>query len=248
MSLLGVVGYIEGLLYNGLARYDRALAAARLGIEHDGFNFTGLSLIEHVEAATRCGELGQARDSLARLVELTSAADTGWARGISARSRALLADGDEADSLYRTAIDELGGHRVVVEVARTHLLYGEWLRRARRRALARDHLRIAHEMFDGMRAIAFAERARRELLATGERVRTRAAGVATSLTPQEAQIAALAASGLTTPKIGAELFLSPHTVEWHLRKVYTKLGIGSRRQLRGALEAPGGSAGDGHVG
>lgn len=175
VSLLGVTGYIQGVLFNGLARYDQALVAARSGIEHDGFNFTGLSLVEHVEAATRCGELGQARASLARLVDLTRAADSGWARGVTARSQALLTDGDEADGLYRTAIEELGRDRVVVavEVARTHLLYGEWLRRSRRRSLAREHLRTAHEMFDGMGAKAFAERARRELLATGEHVRVR---------------------------------------------------------------------------
>jgi DNA-binding CsgD family transcriptional regulator len=239
VSLLGVTGYVQGVLYNGLARYDQALVAARAGIDHDGFNFTGLSLVEHVEAATRCGELSQATDSLARLTELTRAADTGWARGITARSEALLSDGEEADRLYQTALEQLSMDRVTVEVARTHLLFGEWLRRTRRRAEARDQLRIAHQMFDGMRATAFAERARRELLATGEHARTRNTEPASSLTPQEAQIAALAASGMTNPKIGAELFLSPHTVEWHLRKVYTKLDISSRRQLRAALAAPG---------
>jgi ATP/maltotriose-dependent transcriptional regulator MalT len=237
VSLLGVTGYVQGLLFNGLARYDQALVAARSGIEHDGFNFTGLSLVEHIEAATRCDELDQARASLARLVELTRAADTGWARGVTARSQALLTDGDEADDLYRIALEELGRDRVAVkvEVARTHLLYGEWLRRTRRRSLAREHLRTAYEMFDGMRANAFAERARRELLATGERVRARETEPASALTPQESQIATLAARGMTNPKIGAELFISPHTVEWHLRKVYTKLGISSRRALPGAL-------------
>ena len=239
VSLLGVTGYVQGVLYNGLARYDQALVAARAGIEHDGFNFTGLSLVEHVEAAVRCGELDLATDSLARLVELTRAADTGWARGIRARCEALLSDGDEADRLYRIALEQLSLDRVTVEVARTHLLYGEWLRRTRRRALARDHLRTARQMFDGMRATAFSERARRELLTTGEHVRARDAVPASHLTPQEAQIAALAADGMTNPKIGAELFLSPHTVEWHLRKVYTKLGISSRRELPGALAVVG---------
>ncbi|AWW41691.1 helix-turn-helix transcriptional regulator [Streptomyces cadmiisoli] len=236
VSLLGVTGCIQGVLFNGLGRYDQALAAARSGIEHDGFNFTGLSLVEHIEAATRCGELDEARTSLARLVELTRAADSGWARGASTRSQALLTGDDvKADRLYRTAIDEFGRGRVAVEVARTHLLYGEWLRRARRRSLAREHLRTAHEMFDGMGANAFAERARRELLASGERVRVRETEPASALTPQEAQIATLAAGGMTNPQIGAELFISPHTVEWHLRKVYTKLGISSRRALPGAL-------------
>jgi DNA-binding CsgD family transcriptional regulator len=235
VSLLGAMGYIQGVLFNGLARYEEALEAARTGIEHDGFNFTGLSLVEHIEAATRCGELDQARASLARLVEVTCAADSGWARGASARSQALLTDGVEADRLYRTAIEEFGRGSVVVEVARTHLLYGEWLRRSQRRALARKHLRTAHEMFDGMRAHAFAERARRELIATGEHVRSREAKPTSALTPQESQVATLAADGMTNAKIGAELFISPHTVEWHLRKVYSKLGINSRRALPAAI-------------
>ncbi|WP_217140795.1 LuxR family transcriptional regulator [Streptomyces sp. AC627_RSS907] len=235
VSLLGAMGYIQGVLFNGLARYEEALEAARTGIEHDGFNFTGLSLVEHVEAATRCGELDQARASLARLVELTRAADSGWARGASARSQALLTDGDEADRLYRTAIEEFGRGSVAVEVARTHLLYGEWLRRSHRRTPAREHLRTAHEMFDGMRAHAFAERAGRELLATGGHARVRENKPTSVLTPQESQVATLAADGMTNAQIGAELFISPHTVEWHLRKVYTKLGINSRRALPGAL-------------
>lgn len=235
VALLGVTGYVQGLLFNGLARYDEAMVAARSGVEHDGFNFTGLSLVEHVEAATRCGELDQARASLAQLVELTRAADSGWARGVTARSQALLTDGDEADSLYRIALEELGRDNVAVEVARTHLLYGEWLRRTHRRSPAREHLRTAYEMFDGMRANAFAERARRELLASGVHVRARETEPASALTRQESQIAALAADGMTNAKIGAELFISPHTVEWHLRKVYTKLGISSRRALPGAL-------------
>jgi DNA-binding CsgD family transcriptional regulator len=237
VGLLGTTGFVQGLLFNGLARYDKALEAARSGIEHDGFNFTGLSLVEHIEAATRCGELDQARASLARLVELTGAADSGWARGVTVRSRAMLTDGDEADGLYRSAIEEFGRDQVpvAVEEARTHLLYGEWLRRTRRRSPAREHLRKAHTMFDKMGATAFAERARRELVATGEHVRARKTGTASALTPQESQIAALAAGGMTNPKIGAELFISPHTVEWHLRKVYTKLGINSRRALPRAL-------------
>ncbi|MDH6612559.1 DNA-binding CsgD family transcriptional regulator [Streptomyces sp. SAI-208] len=237
VSLLGAMGYIQGVLFNGLARYEEAMDAARTGVEHDGFNFTGLSLVEHVEAATRCGELDQARASLARLTELTRAADSGWARGASARSEALLAEGDAADRLYRTAIEEFGRGGVVVEVARTHLLYGEWLRRAQRRAQAREHLRTAHDMFDAMPAHAFAERARRELIATGEQVTTRQPRPAGALTPQESQVASLAADGMTNARIGAELFISPHTVEWHLRKVYTKLGISSRRALPAVLDS-----------
>ncbi|MEW1776694.1 AAA family ATPase [Streptomyces sp. NPDC086777] len=235
VSLLGAMGYIQGVLFNGLARYEEALEAARSGIEHDGFNFTGLSLVEHIEAATRCGRPDLARASLARLLELTRAADSGWAAGAAARSRALLADGDEADALYRSAIEEFGRGGVTVEVARTHLLYGEWLRRNHRPALARDHLRTAYEMFDGMRAEAFSERARRELTATGEHVKARVTKSTSALTAQESQIATLAADGMTNARIGAELFLSPHTVEWHLRKVYTKLGINSRRALPDAL-------------
>ena len=236
VSLLGVTGFVQGVLYNGMARYDDALRAARVGIDHDGFNFTGLSLVEHVEAAFHCGELEQARESLARLVELTAPADTGWARGASARSRALLSeDGATAERLYRTAVVDFSADRVNVEVARTHLMYGEWLRRNRRRVDAREQLRTAFDMFDGMRSEAFAERARRELLATGEHARTRSDEPARGLTPQEAQIAALAANGMTNPKIGAELFLSPHTVEWHLRKVYAKLDISSRRELAAVL-------------
>lgn len=236
VSLLRVTGYVQGVLYNGLGRYDDALAAVQTGVDEDGFNFTGWSLVEHLEAAVHCGELDQARVSLARLVELTRSVDTGWARGVVARGRAMLAaDGDDADLLFRTALAEFRRDRVSVEVARTHLGYGEWLRRNRRRADAREQLRTAHQMFDGMRSAAYAERAQRELLATGEHVRARGAGTTQQLTAQEAQIAALAAGGMTNQKISAELFLSPHTVEWHLRKVYAKLGIGSRRDLPTAL-------------
>lgn len=236
-ALVGVIGYVEGIMYNGLAKYDRALAAAGAAAEHDGFSFTAGALIEYIEAASRCGETDGARAALARLVELTSAADTGFALGTRARSQALVAADDVADDLYRRAIEGFAADRVVVDLARTHLLYGEWLRRSRRRALAREQLRTAYDMFEKMGATGFAERTRRELLATGERVRARAAGPTADLTPQEAQIAELAAGGMTTPQIGAELFLSPHTVEWHLRKVYAKLGIGSRRELRGVLAA-----------
>ncbi|MFG3660870.1 AAA family ATPase [Streptomyces sp. NPDC047706] len=236
VSLLGVTGYSQGVLFNGMARYDQALEAARSGIEHDGFNFAGLSRVEHIEAATRCGKIDEARASLTHLIELARTAKSGWACGASARSQALLTDDDdEADRLYQSAVEEFTRGRVVVEVARTHLLYGEWLRRSRRRALAREHLRTAHEMFDGMQAKAFAERARRELLATGEHVRVREANPTSALTPQESQIATRAANGMTNTKIGTELFISPHTVEWHLRKVFTKLGINSRRALPGAL-------------
>jgi DNA-binding CsgD family transcriptional regulator len=236
VSLLRVTGYVQGVLYNGLGRYEEALAAARIGIDEDGFNFTGMSLVEHLEAAVHSGELDQAQESLARLVELTKAVDTGWARGVVARGRAQLAgDGDDVELLFRTALAEFRRDRMSLEIARTHLVYGEWLRRNRRRADAREQLRTAYQMFDGMRSVAYAERAQRELLATGQHVRARSADTAQRLTAQEAQIATLAAGGMTNQKIGAELFLSPHTVEWHLRKVYSKLGIGSRRDLATAL-------------
>ncbi|MFI2102663.1 AAA family ATPase [Isoptericola sp. NPDC019693] len=243
VSLLAVTGYVQGVLYNGLARYDRALAASRTVIDHDGFNFVGLALVEHVEAAVRCGEPDQAAAAFARLDALIGVADTGWAQGLRARCSALLSTGGEADALYRAAIEHLDGDGVTAEVARTHLLYGEWLRREGRRAAAREHLRRAHELFAAMPAVAFAERARRELLATGARVRARDATETAQLTAQEAQIATLAADGMTNPKIGSELFLSPHTVEWHLRKVYTKLGISSRRELSRALGRLGATAG-----
>ncbi|MFE5340702.1 AAA family ATPase [Isoptericola sp. NPDC056578] len=238
-SLLAAAGYVQGVLYNGLARYDEALAASSTVIEHDGFNFVGLSLIEHIEAAVRCGELERAATAFERLESLARVADTGWAHGIRARCRALLDEGPETDQLYRTAIDHLGRDGVSAEVARTHLLYGEWLRRAGRRTAAREQLRTAYEMFAAMPAVAFAERARRELIATGAKVRAREERASARLTPQEAQIAALAADGMSNPRIGAELFLSPHTVEWHLRKVYTKLGIASRRELSRALGRSG---------
>lgn len=239
-SLVAVTGYVRAVLHNGLAQYEKALAASRIAIGHDGFNFVGLSLVEHIEAAARCNERDQAMKALARLETLSAGASTGWACGLRAHCRALLSDGDEADGLYRTAAQQLGRDGVTAEVARTHLLHGEWLRRVGRRAAAREHLRTAHDMFAAMPAAAFAERARRELLATGAKVRARDATATTQLTPQEAQIAALAAAGMTNPQIGAELFLSPHTVEWHLRKVYPKLGIASRRELPSALPASAG--------
>ena len=170
---------------------------------------------------------------------VASACGTDWALGIEARSRALLSDGESAEHLYREAIERLGRTRVRAEVARAHLLYGEWLRRQHRRVGSREQLRAACEMLAAMGAGGFAERARRELLATGETVRRRTAVTADELTPQEAQIARLARDGHTNPEIGARLFISARTVEWHLRKVFAKLGVSSRKELRGALPAPG---------
>jgi DNA-binding CsgD family transcriptional regulator len=181
------------------------------------------------------GALEEAAAAHAILEERTRAAGTDWALGIQARSRALLSDGQAADSLYREAIQRLERSRAAVHLARSQLVYGEWLRRNNRRVDAREQLRVAYESFSRMGAEAFAERARRELLATGETVRKRTVEAPDVLTAQEAQIARLAAGGHTNPEIGGQLFISPRTVEYHLRKVFTKLGISSRRELRGAL-------------
>ena len=173
--------------------------------------------------------------ALGRLTEATSMGQTDWAPGIYARCRALLSEGADADELYREAIDRLGRTRLRPDLARAHLLYGEWLRRDRRRVDAREQLPTAHDMLDAMGMEAFAERARRELQATGETVRRRTVETVSMLTEQEANIARLAGDGRTNAEIGAQLFLSDRTVEWHLRKVFTKLGIGSRRELNAAL-------------
>lgn len=174
----------------------------------------------------------EATQAMEWITEMTSASRTGWALGVETRCRALLADGEAAELLYRESIAHYGHSRVRAELARTHLLYGEWLRRGRRRTEARTQLRIAHEMLDAMGMEAFAERARRELQATGETARKRTAGVdGEKLTAQETQVARLARDGLSNPEIGARLFISPRTVQYHLRKVFTKLDISSRSQL-----------------
>jgi ATP/maltotriose-dependent transcriptional regulator MalT len=188
-----------------------------------------------IEAATRAGDPELAGAALDRILAATAVADNDWALGIRARSRAQLSDGEEADALYREAIERLGRTRLRPELARAHLLYGEWLRRENRRVDARAQLRAAHEQCLAIGMEAFAERARGELLATGEKVRKRTVETRDELTPQERQIAGLARDGLSNPEIGARLFLSPRTVEWHLRKVFAKLGIRSRRDLADAL-------------
>jgi DNA-binding CsgD family transcriptional regulator len=225
----------RAVLYNGHGRYQDALAPARRACEHDDFGMVNWPLTELVEAAARSGRLDVATAALGRLEERTRAAGTDWALGIQARSRALVADGDEADTLYREAIERLARTRIVVHHARARLVYGEWLRRENRRLNAREQLRTAHEMLADVGAEAFAERARRELLATGETVRKRTVETFYELTAQEAQVARLAVDGCTNPEIGAQLFISPRTVEYHLRKVFTKLDIRSRKELRGAL-------------
>uniref|UniRef100_UPI001C68CFDD helix-turn-helix domain-containing protein n=1 Tax=Pseudonocardia pini TaxID=2758030 RepID=UPI001C68CFDD len=224
--------WASAILFNGLGRHRWALTAAREACDEAPQLFVSAwAATELIEAAVKLGETDTARGTLERLLEATGAAPTDWALAVEARSRALLSTGDTADRLYREAIDRLSRTRLRPELARSHLLYGEWLRRAHRRTEARAHLRTAHETAAAMRMEAFAERARRELAATGERVRSRSVETRTELTSQETEIAQLAAAGRTNPEIGAQLFLSPRTVEWHLRKVFTKLGIASRRQL-----------------
>ena len=224
--------------YNGLGRYEEALAAAeRAAADPRGLPQSIWVLAELIEAAARSGHMERARDPLAQLAELAPAAGTDWALGTHARAAALLAAGATAERLYREAIERLSRihMRGSQTLARAHLLYGEWLRREHRRVDAREQLRVAHAMLADMGAEAFAERARRELQATGETVRKRTVDTLDDLTPQEAQVARLAADGQTNPEIGAQLFLSPRTVEWHLGKVFGKLGISSRKELRSAL-------------
>jgi DNA-binding CsgD family transcriptional regulator len=231
-GLLPTVGqHASALMHNGLGRYDAALTAAEAASRPDAPLTTTWSLPELIEAASRCGKTALALDAVERLTERTQAAGTEWAIGIEARSRALLNDGPPAEELYHEAIDRLTRCRIAPERARTHLLYGEWLRRAARRVDARQQLRTAHDMLSNFGMHGFAERARRELIATGERPRKRNPETRSDLTAQEAQIAQLASEGLTNPEIGARLFLSPRTVEWHLRGVYSKLSIRSRKEL-----------------
>ena len=227
--------YAAAVLYNGLGHYDKALAAAELMCEYDDIGVLGWSLTELVEAAVRSGQPARASDALQRLSAMTRASGTDWAVGTEARSRALLSEGQTAENCYREAIERLGRTRMRPAVARAHLLYGEWLRREDRRRDARAELRTAHGLFTTMGIEAFAERARRELLATGDTVRKPTVETVSELTAQEAHIARLAVEGRTNAEIGAQLFLSTRTVEWHLGKVYTKLAIGSRRELRRAL-------------
>ena len=228
--------WANSVLMNGLGRYEEALAAAVEATRGTPELFVAMwALGELIEAATRTGNAERAKDALARLGEQTKASDADWALGIHAQSRALLSEGEAAERSYCEAIDRLGRTRLRPNLARAHLLYGEWLRREHRRVDARAQLRVAHELFETIGMEAFAERARAELLATGERVRKRTAETRDELTPQELQIARLARDGLSNPDIGAQLFLSPRTVEWHLRKVFTKLEIRSRHELSSAL-------------
>jgi DNA-binding CsgD family transcriptional regulator len=227
--------YSAAVLYNGLGRYDDALDALEQSAEHPAELWRYILLPEHIEAAVRSGRPGRAEEVLERLTERTRASATDWALGIEARSRALVSDGEPAERLYRDAIDRLGRSGVRIELVRAELLYGEWLRRERRRLDARERLRTAQDTFAAMGMNAFADRAERELAATGATARKRSDPPDRQLTSQEAQIARLAVEGLSNPEIGARLFISPRTVQYHLGKVFFKLDISSRHQLHRAL-------------
>ena len=232
--------WARSLLLNGLGHYAEALTAAEEASEDTPELFVAVwSATELLEAATRSDKPEAANRALERIVAATAVAPTDWALGILARSRALLSGGLAADELYRESIERLSRTRLRPELARAHLVYGEWLRRENRRADARERLLVAHAMLADMGMEAFAERARRELLATGETVRKRTVKTLDELTPQEVQVARLAADGQTNAEIGAQLFLSPRTVEWHLSKVFGKLGVSSRKELRAALSEVG---------
>jgi tetratricopeptide (TPR) repeat protein len=235
---LALAYWASATLHNGLGRYGQALAsgseAARFVMDWT----CQLALHELVEAAVRSGRPDLAIDALERL-SATVTGDSDWALGIEARCRALISDSDSAEALYLEAIERLDRSPIRPEAARAHLLYGEWLRREGRRVDARHHLRTAYERLSQMGMEAFAERARNELAATGETVRKRTFETFDELTPQELQIARLAADGCSNPQIGSQLFISAHTVEWHLRKVFMKLNVSSRKELGDALPGIG---------
>jgi DNA-binding CsgD family transcriptional regulator len=229
---LAICEYARAVLCNGLGQYDEAVIAARSASEYHEVVAENWGLSELVEPANRTGETALATDALNRLARKAQATGSKWALGIEARARALVSEGATAEGSFRQAIEHLSRTRVRAELARTHLLYGEWLRRANRRVDARGELNVAYELFSAMGMQSFAERTQRELLATGATVHRRRVETRDDLTTQEAQIARLARDGLSNTEIGAQLFISARTVEWHLRKVFNKLGISSRRQLR----------------
>ena len=238
--MVDIATYARAVLSNGLGRYDVARDAARVAFEHRDHLGNGLFIVgELAEAASRTGDRELLEAGLEWLSKGTKVLRTDWVLGIETRVRALLSEGDAAETEYRDSIAHLQRTRLRIELARAHLLYGEWLRRAARRADAREQLRTAYELFSATGAHGFAERARHELLATGETVRKRTDDTRDDLTPQEEHIARLALAGHTNPEIGAELFISPRTVEWHMKKVFVKLGITSRKGLRDALPALG---------
>jgi DNA-binding CsgD family transcriptional regulator len=230
-NAIGLFAWLHGLLHNSNGHYGEALAAAQEACEHEDVIAYGFALVELIEAGARVGSTDVAAAALERLSERTRASGTEWALGIEAGSRALLSEGQDAEPLHREAVERLARSRAVLDLARARLRYGEWLRREYRRVDAREQLRGAYEMFSDMGAEAFAERARHELLATGETARKRTDDTRDVLTPQEAHIARLARDGRSNPEIAAQLFISPRTVEYHLRKVFLKLDISSRNQL-----------------
>src|SRR5215216_1577000 len=232
--------WTSAILFNGLGRYDRALASAqRAAAETPQLQFSSWASTELIEAAVRTGKPDVAAGALEQVMAATAPSNTDWGRGMQARCRALLSEGEDADRLHREAIERLARTRRRPELARAHLLYGEWLRRENRRVDARVQLRAAHEQFASIGMEGFAERARKELQATGEKVRRRTVETRDVLTAQEGLIARLAREGLSNPDIGARLFLSPRTVEWHLRNAFMKLGIHSRRELTQVLSSSG---------
>ena len=230
-----VVDWAEAVLYNGLARYEDARSAALRVVDHQDLNPSTWVMPEVIEAAVRAGTPELAAQTHRRLVDMTRVSGTDWALGLAARSEALLAEDQRAEELYVYAIERLGRTRIRADLARAHLLYGEWLRRERRRLDARSQLRTAHDLFSDFGMEAFAERARVELEATGEHARRRTVDTLDQLTPQEAQISRLVAQGNTNREIAAQLFISPSTVEYHLRKTFRKLGVKSRTQLANRL-------------
>ena len=228
--------WASAILFNGLGLYDRALASAQRATEEiPQLHVTPWALTELIEAAVRTSRFDVAAGALEGVMAATAPSNTAWGRGMQARCRALLSEGESAERLHREAIERLARTRRRPEHARAHLLYGEWLRREKRRVEAREHLHAAHDMFTAIGMEAFAQRARGELLATGEKPRKRTVATRDELTAQERQIAELARDGVSNPEIAARLFLSRRTVEWHLRNVFNKLGIGSRQDLAQAL-------------
>jgi ATP/maltotriose-dependent transcriptional regulator MalT len=240
--IIAVAEWSEAVLFNGLGRYEDALIAARRATSVEGDVYAAMwALPELIEAAARLGERDIATDALDRLAETTRPGGTAYGLGVEARSRALVADDGDAEASYVEAIERLGRSEMRSELARAHLVYGEWLRRARQRRRAREELRTARALFADMGMDAFAERARRELVAAGEEVRPRTPPERDALTPQQEQVAGLARDGLTNAEIATRLFLSPSTVEWHLKNVFAKLGISSRQELRRAMPSRGSS-------
>jgi DNA-binding CsgD family transcriptional regulator len=228
---LSLIEGANAVLCNGLGRYDDAFAAAQRACAQDELSLHALTLVELIEAAVRSNRPTSAATALERLSERTRASRTEFGLGLEARSRALLTDGPSAEPLYQEAVERLARGRLAPHLARAQLVYGEWLRRESRRVDAREQLRAAHDTFSRIGAEGFAERARRELSATGETARKRTPDMRDALTAQEAQIAHLARDGLSNPEIGAQLFISPRTVQYHLGKVFAKLDVTSRNQL-----------------